>query len=679
MSGNARRGAVVRIVGAALVGSVALVLAVSGLTGYAAATLDRAHRAYEHELVQRRIDRSLERLVDDVVSASVWDEAVEAIRQDDQAWMQANFGDYYADFMGHDLTVLVGADSQGLYASEASEAVAPDRLAGLVSVAADLVAAASVVQPPYSGLDAVRPQRAILVYQGAPYLVAAAPVVGEDATATVSPSGTVIVSARRVSSLVNDLERDLGLTGVRLSQSGAAAGETAIPLLSGPGVDHAIVWTPARPGFGLLDSAAPWLAVALLLLVAALLSGGLKVRALLAQLAANEADLKASLDEAERANAAKSRFLANMSHELRTPLNGVIAMAELLQARQAGDEAREMAQTLVASGRMLRSVVDDVLDVARIEAGRVTLEDQPFDLAVVALNIADLHAAAAKAKGVALRSNIRQGMAFWVRGDGDRVGQILSNLIGNAVKFTDAGRVELRLRRDSRGVTLVVADTGVGFEGEAADHLFKPFEQADDSISRRFGGTGLGLAISRALTEAMGGRIRARSIPGRGAVFRVRLPLPPGAQPEETPETSSPDPEVAGMRILCVDDHPVNRRVIELILATVEASVTMAEDGQQALDAFSAGRFDVILMDLQMPVMDGLTAIREIRAREMAAGLPRTAIIAVTANGMPSDVAASAAAGADAHLTKPISPPALLAALAQTQGPGEAVPEEVAA
>lgn len=679
MSGNARRGAVVRILGAALVGSAALVLTVFGLTGYAAAKLDGAQRAYEQELVQRRIDRSLERMVEDVVSASVWNDAVVAIRQNDRIWMQTNFGDYYADFMEHDVTVLVGADGQGLYASEASEAVAPDTLAGLVSVAADLVSAAAVVAPPFAGLEAVRPQRAVLLYNGEPYLVAAVPVVGEDAAAPVSPSRTVLVSARRVSSLVNDLERDLGLTGVRMSRSGASAGETAIPLVSGTGMGHAIVWTPARPGFGLLGGAAPWLAAALLLLVAALLIGGLKVRALLAQLAANEAELKASLDEAERANAAKSRFLANMSHELRTPLNGVIAMAELLQARQDGDEAREMAQTLVASGRMLRSVVDDVLDVARIESGRVTLHDRPFDLAAIALNIGDLHAAASKAKGVALRSNVRQGTGCWVRGDADRVGQILSNLIGNAVKFTDVGRVEVRVRRDARGIILIVADTGVGFEAKAADHLFKPFEQADDSISRRFGGTGLGLAISRALTEAMGGRISARSTPGRGAVFRVRLPLPPGAPQDETVEPPSAHPEVAGLRILCVDDHPVNRRVIELILAKVGASVTMTEDGQQALDAFSAGRFDVILMDLQMPVMDGLTAIREIRAREAAAGLPRTAIIAVTANGMPSDVAASAAAGADAHLTKPISPLALLAALAKTQDPGEPVPEEVAA
>ncbi|MDP2260925.1 MAG: ATP-binding protein [Caulobacter sp.] len=369
--------------------------------------------------------------------------------------------------------------------------------------------------------------------------------------------------------------------------------------------------------------------------------------------------------ELERANKAKSTFLANMSHELRTPLNGVIALTDQLADTDDQARRRELANLVSSSGRLLEQVLSDILDVSKIEAGQFRLSPTPFDLTATVAAMADLHRAAAEAKGLTLTWTVAEpAKGVWL-GDSGRIAQILSNLLANAVKFTERGGVTLMVDRDGEQICFVVADTGVGFDGSVRERLFRRFEQADDSITRRFGGTGLGLSICAALTTMMGGEIEAAGSPGEGAQFTVRLPLPRALAPREERAAPAVDVQVLkGMKVLMAEDHPTNQKVVQIILDPFGIDLTIVGNGEEAVGAWSENRFDAVLMDMQMPVMDGLTATRAIREREAAEGRPRALIIMLTANAMDEHVEAAHAAGADLHIAKPLRPAQLVAALA---------------
>jgi signal transduction histidine kinase/ActR/RegA family two-component response regulator len=372
--------------------------------------------------------------------------------------------------------------------------------------------------------------------------------------------------------------------------------------------------------------------------------------------------------ELERANEAKSAFLANMSHELRTPLNGVVALSELLAQRQNDPENREMAALVASSGRLLEQVLTDILDVSKIEAGQMRLQFEPFDVTACAGRIAELHRAAAEAKGVQLSWSITPDAAGTYLGDGVRLTQVLSNLLSNAVKFTQAGEVALTIDTTPEGLRFLVRDTGIGFPEDVAERLFRRFEQADDTVTRRFGGTGLGLAICASLCDLMGGGISARSQPGVGSEFEVVIKLqraePISCADEGEDACDGPD-LLAGARILLAEDHPTNQKVVALILEPFGVELTIVGNGLEAVRALEAERFDAVLMDVQMPEMDGLTATAAVRAREAAQRLARTPIISLTANALPEHVEASHAAGADRHLAKPIRPDSLIEALSE--------------
>ncbi len=400
---------------------------------------------------------------------------------------------------------------------------------------------------------------------------------------------------------------------------------------------------------------------------------GSLARALRRQRDRNE-DLRRSLEdrvaertaELEHANQAKSVFLANMSHELRTPLNGVIAIGDRLANEQDPEARRELAALVTSSGRLLEQVLGDILDVSKIEAGEFQLTNAPFDLTQLVRGMAELHAAAAEAKHLDFRWSVSPDAAGAYDGDAGRISQILSNLLANAVKFTTKGQVRLDVDRVGEDVRLAVSDTGVGFDESVRGRLFKRFVQADQSITRQFGGTGLGLSICAALAEMMGGGISARATPGEGARFEVLLPLK-RCEPSAALTEPELDGEVSleGLRVLVAEDHPTNRKVVEIVLKPFGVDLTMVEDGQAALDALEAVRFDAVLMDMQMPVMDGLTATRVLRAREAAAGTAPVLVIMLTANAMEEHIAAAKAAGADLHLAKPLHPAQLLEALAR--------------
>jgi PAS domain S-box-containing protein len=385
----------------------------------------------------------------------------------------------------------------------------------------------------------------------------------------------------------------------------------------------------------------------------------------------SEVAIMRARDAAEAANRAKSEFLANMSHEIRTPLNGVMGVASALAQTPLTDAQAEMVGLIETSGQTLEAILADVLDLARVEAGRLELKAEPFDLGDCLKSAAALFRPAIEGKALGFDIDIAPEAQGAFVGDAVRVRQILCNLLSNAVKFTSAGRLGLKAaaRDEARGrtrLTLTVSDTGIGFLPEVKARLFERFQQADGSITRRYGGTGLGLAISRALAEAMGGDLEAESTPGEGATFTLTLYLTRAAR-QTLPAPAAPSDLSHGEReprVLLAEDHAINRKVVELLLGQVGVDLVSVENGAEAVDAAAAGSFDLILMDMQMPVMDGLTAIRAIRQDERARRAPPTPIWALSANALPEHIEASMAAGADGHLTKPISGAALLQVLA---------------
>ncbi len=386
-----------------------------------------------------------------------------------------------------------------------------------------------------------------------------------------------------------------------------------------------------------------------------------------AELQDTNVGLERARQEAEAANNAKSQFLANLSHEIRTPLNGVVAIADMLSRARLGDAERDMVETIRTSADTLSNLLADMLDLVRIESGRIELEISTFNLADAVRSVVALSDMTAHEKGVRLSVDLSPDSGVWVVSDQTRLKQILTNLVGNAVKFTAKGEVSVKV--SSLGAdrfAFEVVDTGIGFDPADRERLFNRFEQADASVVRQYGGSGLGLAIVRELVELLGGTLESDSVPGVGSRFRVELPLAVRAAPQLADREQAARPDAsAGLSVLAADDHPVNRRVMELILGAVGCVLTTARDGAEALDLFSAAgaRFDLVLMDMQMPVMDGLSATRAIRQLEIQRGQPRTPVVMVSANAMSVHVTASLEAGADLHLAKPLTADSLIAAI----------------
>jgi signal transduction histidine kinase/CheY-like chemotaxis protein len=376
------------------------------------------------------------------------------------------------------------------------------------------------------------------------------------------------------------------------------------------------------------------------------------------QLELREVELREARERAESAGRAKADFLATISHEIRTPMNGVLGMLRIVRDTPLTPEQRDYLKTASDSAETLLLLLNDVLDFSKIEAGRLELQMAPFAPALTVSAVADLMHARARDKGLQFELKIGDNIPSAIIGDANRLRQILINLIGNAIKFTERGRVDLEMvcaeRNEINAVMhFTVTDTGIGIDTPALDRLFKPFTQADNSMGRRYGGTGLGLAISVRLAQAMGGLLQVKSTLNLGTTFRLILPckLPEAVTTAQSDELQFVTPKLRG-RVLVVEDDSVNRQVIELFLKKMQVTPKFAHDGEGAIRLAASETFDVILMDCQLPGIDGLEATRRIR-RKLEGGRP-VKIIALTANSSRNIRDACLAAGMDDFLTKPV-------------------------
>jgi PAS domain S-box-containing protein len=402
-----------------------------------------------------------------------------------------------------------------------------------------------------------------------------------------------------------------------------------------------------------------------------------------------EDELRRKQAESEAATQVKSEFLANMTHELRTPLNAIVGFSGLLKASDALSprDARQIGLIWDASHTLLR-VVNDVLDFSKLEAGSIEPDVHPFDPEQLARSTVDLLSGQALVKQLKVSVAVT-GLEGPLLCDGARLRQVMLNFLSNAIKFTTIGEIVVRLRQTSEGeqrrLRIEVRDSGMGVPADQIDTIFDRFTQGDASISRQFGGTGLGLAISKRIVEALGGEIGVQSTPGGGSTFWFEITAPPASADEaaasEAAEEVTAGAEPAGLdvrlRLLVVDDNAVNRELVCTLLEPFDLDIETACDGAEAVEAAHRRAFDLILMDVQMPTMDGLTATRRIRA-SATAGARHTPIIAMTANVLPAQIQRCFEAGMDDHLGKPISPRKLLEAL-QRWAPGDQEPAEATA
>ena len=384
-----------------------------------------------------------------------------------------------------------------------------------------------------------------------------------------------------------------------------------------------------------------------------------------------ELALAAAKEAAEAASRAKSTFLANMSHEIRTPMNAIIGLTHLLRTDAVSERQDELLGKVSEAAEHLLEIINDILDLSKIEAGKVVLEPADFAVPDVLEQVRALTGERASGKGLRLAFHVAPDVDAELHGDALRIGQILLNLVGNAIKFTSEGGVDVSVSRTppgdmADGVRFLVRDSGIGIAPEDQARLFGSFEQADASTTRRYGGTGLGLAICRSLVEMMGGQIGVASVLGEGSVFTVDLPLPRGegaAPRRDAPSAANGGPvRRPGARVLLAEDSAVNQQVAGELLALAGVAVDVAGDGRSAVDAARANDYDLILMDVQMPVLDGLAATREIRRIPGRGDVP---IVAMTANAFDDDRRACLAAGMNDHLAKPVDPERLYATLAR--------------
>jgi len=510
-----------------MVGSFALLF-------YTARSIDALQQHDERALVRRTLDRTMVRMTGEVTSATVWDDAWKAMGpKQDWVWADSNYADYYHRYFDHDVSYAVRNGSV-IYASRAGVRVANDALGALPRDFASIEAAvraagATKRRAGKINLEGEATAQGVYASGGALYLVVAADVIAETPSvfkAFPDPQ-VVVISARRIGpEFLRGIEADLGIHDLTILPV-RRPGATAEALVSDPTgrVLGVIATRASQPGMGILARAAPEIIIGLAILVAAATALLMRVSSALAGMERNERALTKARDEAEAANQAKSQFLANMSHEIRTPLNGVLGMAQVMAIDELSDRQRERMAIIMDSGQALLTLLNDLLDLSRMEAGKFELSERPMDVVLLVKSACAAFEGMASQKGLVLKVGVAPEVAGAWMGDGARLRQVLGNLVSNAVKFTDAGAVSIHVAETPTGLRFSVRDTGIGIAPADLDRLFDKFQQVDASSTRRFAGTGLGLAISRELVHLMGGAFTVESTLGEGSCFRFDLPL----------------------------------------------------------------------------------------------------------------------------------------------------------
>jgi signal transduction histidine kinase/CheY-like chemotaxis protein len=668
------------VLGAALV--VLVLIGVATLLAGGSQALDDLQSRESRTLANSVINRSLRRLVSDTTTATVWDQAYSELRPGgDLKWADEELGSYFANNRGHDVTVAIDGRARPFYAWVGRNRADPSGQGTFLADAAPLIRRARALEaargakPPLLPPDdsnLAETASGIVVSRGVHYLTAVSTVTPEKAEVARRPGPAVlVVTAQRMDSYMVPAMEQMGFKQPHLDADPRhRASAVRLRDASGHPVGW-LAWTPKRPGLRILAEAAPAVALGLLALGAVMAALGWQIRLVARRLADHEraltaamGDLEDARDRAESANIAKSQFLANMSHEIRTPLNGVLGMAQVLSKSDLDPADREKVQVIRNSGEALLSLLNDILDLSKVEAGHMELDIQPFDLGLTVEAATCGFAALAAQKDVRFLVDVDPAARGVWLGDGGRIRQVLANLTSNAVKFTAAGEVRVRVRRTAEGFACTVSDSGVGIAPDRLQQLFRRFSQVDPTATRRFGGTGLGLAISREFVELMGGRVAVTSVEGRGSAFSFELPMewlhPSALVTAATPEA---EPALPALRVLAADDNPTNQMLLTAMLEPLGAELVLAADGAEALAAFAGGRFDVVLMDVQMPVMNGVDAAQAMRALEARRGLKPTPIVAVSANVMSHQVEEYLAAGMNGFVAKPIEMAALIAAI----------------
>lgn len=497
------------------------------------------------------------------------------------------------------------------------------------------------VEPTLGTLDcptAERRQREMICFAGlststavAPFLISVAPGPAAAAVSTLFAAGVIMLITAQQSMTRNMFLWTVPLPALALVRNMVLLGDGASPLIMGG------------------------LAVCFIV----------NARQLQLSNAAGEARMVRNQVEAQRANDAKREFLATVSHEIRTPLNGVLGMAQAMAADELSPVQAERLQIVRRSGAALQTLLNDVLDLSKIEAGRLELDVRAFNLAETIVAAAEPFLALARGKALDLQLDVA-AVDTHFEGDPNRIRQIIANLVSNAVKFTESGSIQVQGQLRPDGAVIEVRDTGIGIAPDTASRMFGRFAQAEAGTAGRYGGTGLGLSICRDLAHLMNGTIELDSRAGNGSTFTLALPLAIAPQPRSAPVQDAAVDTVGlgALRVLVAEDNLTNQMVLRHLLAAAgEMRVTVVDDGAAALDAFERECWDLVLMDINMPILDGVAATHEIRRREAAAGRARTPILALTANAMAHQVEDYLAAGLDEVVAKPVDAGALLAAM----------------
>ena len=680
------QAAVRRIIALAVLILAVVLAGGAGLMAYTAISADRAQLVEERELMSHRLDSALARLGGQVTAIAVWDEGYQQLGETiDTAWADSHVGRFYADNRAHEMSLVLNGRDETAYAWRGHDHFSGPELMAFRKATAPLIAEIReqeavdrrlTHEAAKFGATASPVQTAVVLAGGQIYLVAASIIApSTHPAAQRDQPANILVGAQRLDApLIQFMQEDLRMAGLHLEPAGGEPEGARVPLVDVNGfVAGHIAWTPKRPGLDVFKKAAPMFAVAFLILLGAGLALAARIGAILRELAAGDGALDRTMselvrarDQADAANVAKSQFLANMSHEIRTPLNGILGMAQVMAREDLSRAQEDRLNVIRDSGQTLLAVLNDVLDISKIEAGRMEIDNHEFDLAEAMDAACAAFSSLAAQKDVDLRVDIdleAQGV-WW--GDGVRLRQVIANLVSNAVKFTSDGDVVVDVAPCAFGLSFTVRDSGIGIPAERLSDLFQKFSQVDASTTRRFGGTGLGLAISRELVELMGGRMTVASEAGQGSIFTFDLPLEKRGErraPTRTPEAAPSEGEGPTARILAAEDNATNQLILKSLLEPMGVDLVVVGNGREAVEAFHTGDFDLILMDVQMPEMNGVEAALAIRALERDGALPAIPILALSANVMSHQVAEYLAAGMTGFVPKPIEAGKLFSAI----------------